>query len=70
MSGDRKIATYVEAKRAYDALTQAKTDEPELVKSLDWRVRYMGARADMIQAYRALTGGELARAQRALREGV
>lgn len=73
MSGDRKIAAYLEARREYDALSKQR-------KSLDgsalaawlarWGADLAQSKVKMQLAYGSLTGGELARAQRMLREGV
>jgi hypothetical protein len=65
----KKIDRYVEAYRELAALKHAKADEPERAQDFRWKAHYTAAKVEMLNAYGALTGGQLAQAQRALRNG-
>jgi hypothetical protein len=69
MKGDRKIETYCEAKRTVNAYKTALADEPALKLDAGWRARFTQAAVAASLIYGTLTGGELARAERQLREG-
>jgi hypothetical protein len=68
MKGDTKIERYLEAKRAVNAYKVALQDEPALKLNSAWRANFTQASVECSLAYGTLTGGELARATRQLRE--
>ena len=63
-----KVREYVDAKRALDQMKVQRIEHPELDESLVWKKNFTFARVEADTAFRALTGGELARARLMLRE--
>jgi len=71
MQGDRKIGKYLEARQEYEALKRQR-DDLNGGDSTAWMARWGAslaqARTAMLLTRAALTGGELGRAERMLRE--